>query len=70
MTAPLYDGGERIGTVLRTRDRARPVYVSPGHRLDCATATEWALACCTRYRLPEPIRKADQLAAKASDPVT
>ncbi len=67
--APLYAGEERIGTVLRTRDRVRPVYVSPGHRLDCATAAEWALACCTRYRLPEPIRKADHLAAKASDPV-
>ncbi|MFW6379783.1 MAG: deoxyribonuclease V [Halorhodospira sp.] len=61
---PLLDGEERIGTVLRTRTRVRPVYVSPGHRLDYDAATEWALACCTRYRLPEPIRTADRLASR------
>ena len=60
----LLDGEERIGTVLRTRSRVRPVYVSPGHRLDCDAASAWALACCTRYRLPEPIRAADRLASR------
>ncbi len=61
---PLLDGDERIGTVLRTRTRVRPVYVSPGHRLDYGQAADWALACCTRYRLPEPIRTADRLASR------
>ncbi len=61
---PLYDGEERIGTVLRTRSRTNPVYVSPGHLLDCDAAGHWALACCTRYRLPEPIRTADRLASR------
>ncbi|MBK5935841.1 endonuclease V [Halorhodospira halophila] len=61
---PLYDGQERIGTVLRTRARVRPVYVSPGHRLDYDTAAAWVMACCTRYRLPEPIRTADRLASR------
>jgi len=60
---PLLDGDERIGTVLRTRSRVRPVYVSPGHRLDYEAAADWTLACCTRYRLPEPIRTADRLAS-------
>lgn len=62
--APLLDGAERIGTVLRTRTGVRPLYVSPGHRLDCDTACEWVLACCTRYRLPEPTHAADRLASR------
>ncbi len=60
---PLFHEGERIGTVLRSRTRVRPLYVSPGNRLDVANAADWVLACCTRYRLPEPIRAADRLAS-------
>ncbi|MFH1022155.1 MAG: deoxyribonuclease V [Planctomycetota bacterium] len=55
---PLRDGREVIGTVLRTRDGVRPLYVSIGHRVDAARAVKWVLACATRYRLPEPIRAA------------
>ena len=36
--APLTDRGEVLGTVLRTRDGVRPVYVSVGHAIDLATA--------------------------------
>ncbi len=64
--APLWDGDEQIGQVLRTRDRVKPVYVSIGHRIDLATAVRLVLACATRYRLPEPIRLADQLVRRAS----
>jgi deoxyribonuclease V len=55
----LMDGTEQIGIVLRTKTRTRPVFVSVGHRVDLATARELVLACCTRYRLPEPTRQAD-----------
>jgi deoxyribonuclease V len=64
-TAPLLDHGERIGTVLRTRDRTRPVYVSVGHRIDLPTAERIVLACACPYRLPEPTRLADRLVAAA-----
>jgi deoxyribonuclease V len=50
---------EVIGSVLRTQERIRPLYVSIGHRVDLGTARELVLACCTRYRLPEPTRLAD-----------
>ncbi len=53
--------GEVIGTVLRTRARAKPVYVSTGHRVCLATAVETVLAAAPRFRLPEPIRRADRL---------
>ncbi|HUU85973.1 MAG TPA: deoxyribonuclease V [Phycisphaerae bacterium] len=68
-TAPLLDGRERIGTVLRTRDGVRCVYVSVGHRATLAAAVRLVLRCCTRYRLPEPTRLADQLVGRAKHDV-
>ncbi len=58
----LRDKGEVIGTVLRTRARVAPVYTSPGHLCDVASANALVLATTTRYRLPEPIRAAHKLA--------
>ena len=52
---------ERLGAVLRTRERVKPVYVSAGHRISLRTAMALTLACTTRYRLPEPTRLADKL---------
>ncbi|MDQ2070044.1 deoxyribonuclease V [Natronospira bacteriovora] len=59
---PLIHRGETIGIVLRSRDRVRPILVSPGHRLGLQTAVDLTLACLGRFRLPEPIRAADHLA--------
>ena len=56
------DPGRVIGSVLRTRDNVKPVFVSPGHRIDVEHATAFALACCTRYRLPETTRWAHHTA--------
>ena len=66
--APLMDGDERIGMVLRTRTGIKPVFVSVGHGLDLASAERWVLAASPRYRLSEPIRAAHRLvtAYKAS----
>jgi len=61
---PLTDAGQTIGCVLRTRDRVRPVFVSPGHLSDVDSARELVLHCCTRYRLPEPTRLADHAVAR------
>jgi deoxyribonuclease V len=58
---PLVDRGEVIGTVLRTRDRVAPLYVSPGHRCDLESAVAVVLALVGRYRLPEPSRSAHNL---------
>lgn len=51
-------GGRVIGAVVRTRERARPVYVSPGQYVDVPTAVEVVLGACRGYRLPEPTRLA------------
>jgi deoxyribonuclease V len=55
----LTHGGEVIGVVLRTRDRVRPVFVSPGHRVCLSTAAALCLAWARR-RVPEPTRLAHQ----------
>ena len=60
-TAPLRDGDEVIGTVLRSCTGKRPIYVSVGHAIGLAAATDFVLQCTPRYRLPEPIRIADAL---------
>ncbi len=51
--------GDVIGSVLRTRDNTKPVFVSPGHRIDPESAREIALLCARGYRIPEPTRRAD-----------
>jgi deoxyribonuclease V len=56
--APLRDGGETIGSVLRTREGVAPIYVSIGHRVSLATARALALRFAPRFRVPEPIRAA------------
>lgn len=61
---PLTDGGQVIGIVLRTQNGINPVFVSIGHRMDLPAAARIVLQCTPRYRLPEPIRLADQLAAR------
>ena len=63
--APLIDGGEVIGSVLRTQDGIKPVFVSVGHLLDLRDAERIVLDCALRYRLPEPTRRADQLVGAA-----
>jgi deoxyribonuclease V len=60
---PLIDRGEIIGAALRTRERVKPIYVSPGHRIGLETAIRYVMACTTRYRLPETTRQADRLAS-------
>lgn len=57
-------GGRRVGTVLRTREGTKAIFVSPGHRLSIAQAASWALRCATRYRIPEPTRLADREVAR------
>jgi deoxyribonuclease V len=61
--SPLWDRGELVGAAVRTRRGVRPLFVSPGHRVDVASAVRLMLACIDRYRLPEPSRAAHRLAS-------
>jgi deoxyribonuclease V len=61
---PLEHRGERIGAVVRTRPRVKPVFVSIGHRISLESAIRLVLSCCRGYRLPEPTRLADRIASR------
>ncbi|WP_198370946.1 endonuclease V [Roseomonas rosulenta] len=63
--APLLWKGERIGTALRIRRGARPIYVSIGHRVSLETAEALVRAACDGRRLPGPIRAAHAAANAA-----
>lgn len=53
-----------VGSVLRTRDNTRPVFVSPGHLIDTTSAREIVILCTTKFRIPEPLRRADIISRK------
>jgi len=57
----VYLGGKKVGAVLRSRQGVKPVFVSPGHRIDLMTSIRIVLATSQRYRIPEPLRKANQI---------
>jgi deoxyribonuclease V len=63
--ADLVDDGEVIGSLLRTRQGVRSIYVSVGSNIGLAAAERWVLACARGFRLPEPTRLADRLAGVA-----
>ncbi len=50
--------GEVVGSVLRTRGRVKPLFISPGHLCDLSSAVDLVMETTTRYRLPVPIRMA------------
>jgi deoxyribonuclease V len=60
----LVDRGEVVGAVVRTRDGVRPLYISPGHRVDLDSCVSLVLAWCRGFRLPEPVRLADREVAR------
>lgn len=62
--SPLSYGGDVVGAVLRTRNGVRPVFVSPGHRIDLKGSVDIVLGCTGKYRIPEPLRRADMISKK------
>lgn len=57
----LNGNGTHLGYVLKTKARANPLFISPGHGIDPDQALDWVRYALTGYRLPEPTRLADIL---------
>jgi len=55
-----------VGAVLRTRKNVKPVFISPGHKIDLKTSIALILKSCRGYRLPEPVRQAHNLVKKTA----
>lgn len=58
-TAPLIYHGRCVGTVLRTRDSVKPIYVTVGHRISLESAVRIVQQCVDGTRIPKPTREAD-----------
>lgn len=64
-TSALMDqAGKTIGFALRTRNNTNPVFVSPGHKIGMKESIQLVMQCTSHYRIPEPLRKADQEAER------
>jgi deoxyribonuclease V len=63
-SSPLWYKGERIGTVLRSKDGVKPLFISPGHRISQERTVEIVQKCLKRHKLPEPTRLADAISKK------
>jgi len=52
--------GKKVGAVLRTKEKVKPLFVSPGYRIDLLMSIRLILESCQGFRIPEPLRKAHQ----------
>lgn len=59
--AKLYYKGRVIGAVLRTRKGVKPLFISPGNKINLSASMKIVLGCSIKYRLPEPTRQAHLL---------
>ena len=55
-------GGEILGAVLRTKDNVKPIFVSPGYKMNLDDAINLTLVVTPKYRIPEPSRQAHGMA--------
>ena len=57
--SPLVYKEKNVGFALRSRDGVKPVFVSPGHKIDLESSVRLVLRCCDGVRIPKPTRAAD-----------
>lgn len=62
--SPVWWQGRQVGAWVRTRTGVKPVMVSVGHGICLQEAIHLVIAA-SLYRLPQPLREADQLARRA-----
>ncbi|HYX38418.1 MAG TPA: deoxyribonuclease V [Oligoflexus sp.] len=58
---PIIHRKEIIGYALRSRSKVKPIFVSPGHLCDLASAVDMVNSLIDRYRIPVPIRHVHNL---------
>jgi len=54
------DRAEVIGYALRTKNKTKPVFISPGNNMSLEKSLEIGLHCMGAYRIPEPTRMAHE----------
>jgi deoxyribonuclease V len=65
-TRPVIDRDELIGLAVKSTDRSRPIFVSPGNHCDVEQAAAIVQTLFAGHRLPEPLHRADRLTKQAA----
>jgi deoxyribonuclease V len=61
---PIFLQGREVGLAYRSKDRVKPIFISPGYKCDLSFARDIIVKCLRGYRLPEPLRIAHLFANK------
>lgn len=64
--APIEYHDDVLGAAIVNTAESRPIFVSPGNRIDVAGAVRIARSCFFAHRLPEPLYWADRLSREAA----
>ncbi len=60
--------GEPRALAIKTKEHAKPIYVSPGHRVSMRTAAEVVKKCMVeKHKLPEPLHEAHKYSNKVRE---
>ncbi len=57
---PLIYAGKKVGWLLKSTNRGRPIVVAPGHRISLDVSLSIVKACLRKHKLPEPVRLAHE----------
>jgi len=60
----IYLGQDIVAKRLATRDIAKPVYISPGHKIGFKSMMEIVKHCLKGHKLPEPVHEAHKAVTK------
>jgi len=60
-TRPIIDRDDLIGLAVKSTERSRPIFVSPGNHCDIEQAAAIVQSLFAGHRLPEPLHRADRL---------
>jgi deoxyribonuclease V len=63
-STPIHLEDEMVGWVFCSRDGIKPIYISPGHLTDLEGSKDLIYRCVGRFRIPEPLRQAHNLATR------
>jgi deoxyribonuclease V len=69
-TRPVLHNEEQIGAAMKCTDSSRPIFVSPGNRIDLDGAVKLVRRLFVDHRLPEPLHRADRLSKAAAREIT
>ncbi len=64
--APVMHDDQLIGMAVKSTDRSRPIFISPGNRIDLNAAVALVRRLFAGHRLPEPLHRADRLSKTAA----